>query len=57
MRVMYHGSIVRCHGMEGTLEYDYGRKWHYIVLDSGEILMRVHRESFTILEEGLTNTD
>lgn len=50
-RVKYHGSIQDCHGQEGILEYDPERKWHVITLDSGYMLMRVCRDSFTILEE------
>lgn len=54
MRVMYHGTQTHMHGA-GELEYDYHQKWYLIKLDNGGLLHRVHRESFTILDDDLDN--
>jgi len=48
IRVQYHGSQTHVHG-EGYLIYYPIQKFYGINLDSGQMLFRVRRSSFTIL--------
>jgi len=54
MRVAYHGSQTHVHG-EGDLIYYPLHKFYGIKLDSGGLLLRVRRSSFTILDNDLDN--